>query len=85
MPGLNNRAPAPYIPGMPKSRVPAPKQTIKVRSASLKEGDAITLTAKVTRVKHSDYPGLDRITFKIPGYGIPITVIEQSLKGDEDA
>ena len=70
---------------MSKSRVPSPKQTIKVRSSSLKEGDAITLTAKVTRVAHSDYPGLDKITFKIPGYSIPITVIELSLRSDEDA
>ena len=70
---------------MPSKRVPSPRQTINVRSSGLKEGDAITLTAKVTRVKHSDYPGLDKITFKIPGYSIPITVIEQSLKSDDDA
>ena len=70
---------------MAKSRVPSPKNTLKVRRLKPREGDTIQLTGTVTRVRDHDNPLLSRVTLRIPGYAIPITLSEHTLLGDEDA
>lgn len=81
MRGLNFSHSAPYIQGMPKSRVPSPRDVLKVR----RKGDTVQLTATVTRVTDDENPHLRKVTVKIPGYAIPITFSEAALAGGDDA
>ena len=50
---LNKSESGQYISDMPKSRVPSPKETIKIRRLPVK-GEQIQLTATVTRVAEPD-------------------------------
>ena len=83
--GLNIPALAPYISGMSKSRVPSPKETLKVRRLKPKAGDTIQLTGTITKVRDHENPRLTKVTLRIPGYGIPVTLSAATLFGDEDA
>ena len=70
---------------MAKSRVPSPKEVVKVRRTKPadpsappeqrrlpSEGDTLQLTATVTRVApHDADTRWDKVTVKIPGYPIP--------------
>jgi len=73
---------------MAKSRVPSPKEVVKVRRSKPadhsvdpeerglpSEGDTLQLTATVTRVDpHDADTRWDKVTVKIPGYPIPVTL-----------
>lgn len=52
---------------MPKRRIPNPQETIKIRRLPAK-GEPVTITGTVTRADDN------RVTFRIPGYDIPVTV-----------
>jgi hypothetical protein len=69
----------PMFSDMAKSRVPSPRETLKVR----RKGDTVRLTATVTRVDDEENPHLRRVTVTIPGYPIPITLPDAFLNGDE--
>jgi hypothetical protein len=79
--GLNISPLAPYVLGMAKSRVPSPKDTLKV----VRKGDTVRLTATITRVADDDDPRLRKVTLWVPGYPIPITISERQLLGEDDA
>jgi hypothetical protein len=64
-------------------RPPSPKDTIKIRRLP-KQGDTFQLTATVTKVLDHDNPHLTKVTLRIPGYGIPITLTEATLLGKDD-
>lgn len=66
---------------MPSKRVPSPRETIKVRRLPAR-GEPIALTGTVVKVS-DDEPGRRKITFRIPGYAIPITLSEASLADDD--
>ena len=64
---------------MAKSRVPSPKELLKVH----RKGDTVRLTATVTRVTDDENPHLRKVTLSVPGYPIPITLSEASLTGED--
>lgn len=66
---------------MPSKRVPSPKDTITIRRLPAK-GETVQLTATVTRVDPNDADTRwDRITVKIPGYSIPVTLHVKDIAG----
>jgi hypothetical protein len=69
---------------MAKSRVTTPREVVKVRRLKPKEGDTIQLTATVTKVRDANNPHLSKVTLRIPGYGIPVTLSEATLFGEGD-
>lgn len=58
---------------MAKSRVPSPKDTIKIRRLP-KVGDRITIEVEVTRVDEPEGGHQGRVTYRVPGGAAPITV-----------
>jgi hypothetical protein len=54
---------------MPRSRVPSPQETIKIRRLPVKKGDEIMVKATVTRVD----PETGKVTITVPGALAPIT------------
>jgi hypothetical protein len=66
---------------MPSSSRKSPKQALSV----VRKGDTVRLTATVTRVSDDDNPHLRKVTIKIPGYSVPVTLSEATLLGQEDA
>ena len=82
---------------MPSKRVPSPKDVVKVRRRSgavevsqearrlPNEGDTVQLTATVTRVDpHDADTRWDKVTVKIPGYPIPVTLHLADVYGRRD-
>lgn len=65
---------------MASKRVPTPREVVKVRRLPAK-GEPITLTGTVVNVS-DDEPGRRKVTFRVPGYPIPITLSEASLEQD---
>ena len=61
---------------MPK-RVPNPQETIKILRLPTK-GEPVTITGTVTRADG------DTVTFRIPGYDIPVTVKAAYLNKQDD-
>lgn len=61
---------------MARKRIPNPQETIKIRRLPVK-GEPITITGTVTR---SDD---ETVTFRIPGYDIPVTVKAAYLTKDD--
>lgn len=60
---------SPYIPGMPKSRVPSPKDVVKVRRdvpPLPKPGDKILVEHEVLRVDPNGV--VETVTLDVPGY-----------------
>lgn len=74
--GLNISESDQYIRGMPK-RPPNPQETIKIRRLPTK-GEPVTITGTVTRADG------DTVTFRIPGYDIPVTVKAAYLSKQDD-
>lgn len=86
------------MPGMAKSRVPSPRDVVKVRrqkpvdhSVSPEErrlpaeGDTLQLAATVTRVDPHDHDTRwDKVTVRIPGYPIPVTLHLSDVYGDQE-
>jgi hypothetical protein len=78
---------------MPSKRVPSPKDVIKVRRSKPAEaeprrlpaeGDTLQLSATVTRVDpHDDDTRWDKVTVKIPGYPIPVTLHLADVFGEK--
>ncbi len=68
---------------MAKSRVPSPKETIKIRR--LKVGDEVLIKARVTRVGRNRWDTADLATFKLNGIPTPISGDPQYVLGDDDA
>lgn len=62
----------------------SPKDTIKIRRLKPKAGDTVQLTATVTKVQDDDNPHLSKVTVRIPGYPIPVTLSEAVLLGEAD-
>jgi hypothetical protein len=62
---------------MPKRRIPNPQETIKIRRLPTK-GEPVTITGTVTRVDE------ETVTFRIPGYDIPVTVKAAYLTKADD-
>lgn len=69
---------------MARSRVPSPKDVVKVRRLKPKEGDQIQLTATMTKLRPDDNPLLSKVTLQVDGYAIPITLTEHTLLGGDD-
>lgn len=67
---------------MAKSRVPSPKDTIKIRRLPTK-GSTVRIEAEVTRVAEPEGGHQGRVTLRIPGYGTPITIPASFLPSDE--
>lgn len=65
---------------MPSKRVPNPQETIRIRrmppSGELVAGEPIAVTGTITRADERT------VTFRIPGYPVPVTVSRTSLKDD---
>jgi hypothetical protein len=69
---------------MAKSRVPSPKDVIKVRRLPA-AGEPINLTATIVKIHDQTHPQIPRkVTLRVPGYPIPITISERQLLGDGD-
>lgn len=69
---------------MAKSRAPAPKDVIKVRRLPA-AGQPITLTGTIVKVHDQTHPQIPRkVTLRVPGYPIPITISERELLGGDD-
>ena len=82
--GLNKRTPPPYIPSMAKSRVPSPQSVLKVHRLPV-AGQPISLVATVLKVHDQTHPRVPRkVTLRVPGYPIPITISERELLGEPD-
>ena len=68
---------------MPTKSPRTPKSTVKVRRP-LKPGDVIMVPATVTgtRTMRPDHSAVDReaVTFRIPGYSVPVTVNRDELE-----
>jgi hypothetical protein len=63
-----------------RKRVPNPQEVIKIRR--LAKGEPVHLTGTVVKVS-DDEPGRRKVTFRLAGYPIPITLSEDTLtKGD---
>ena len=67
---------------MKKSRVPSPKDVIKIRRLPA-QGEPIQITGTVVKVS-DDEPGRRKVTFRLVGYPIPITLSETSLAPGDD-
>lgn len=68
---------------MRNTRVKSPRETVKIRRLTPKEGDTIQLTGTITKVRDNDNPLLSKVTLRIQGYGIPITLSGATLFGEE--
>lgn len=58
---------------MAKSRVPSPQDTIKIRRLPT-VGQKITIEVEVTRVDEPEGEHQGRVTYRVPGGAVPITV-----------
>ena len=61
---------------MANKRVPNPQETIKIRRLPTK-GEPVTITGTVTRSDENT------LTFRIPGYNIPVTIKAAYLSKDD--
>jgi hypothetical protein len=75
---------------MAKSRVPFPKDVIKVRRSDQPAtklppvGSKIPIEATVTRHGRNSYDTADTITIRIPGFETPVTVTAKYLGLGDD-
>ncbi len=66
---------------MAKSRVPSPKDTIKIRRLPAK-GDRLKLTVEVIRVAEPEGAHQGMVTLRIPGALAPVTIPAHYLPDD---
>lgn len=67
---------------MPSEPSRPPENTITVRRLP-KEGEEITLRAKVTATGRNGHDTADTITVRIPGFAYPVTILADSLREED--
>jgi len=65
------------------TRSKSPKDTIKIRRLPLK-GQTVRIEAEVIRVAPAEGSNPDMVTFRIPGYPIPVTLDARHLANTDD-
>jgi hypothetical protein len=73
----------PYILGMANSRK-SPQDTLKIHRLP-KKGQTVRIEAEIVRVDAAEGTGHDRVTFRIAGYPIPVTIDARHLADADDA
>jgi hypothetical protein len=68
---------------MPTKSSRTPKTGVRIKRLP-KEGDEITLRAKVTALGRNGHNTADTITVRIPGFAYPVTLLADYLNGADD-